>query len=241
MLLKKAVFSVLRKFLKILLVISAGKFKLKIHYFIYYFNDRRENALFKIEKLLTRKGDAIDIGCNRGLWSYALSRQKKINRIYSFEPNKFILKDLFNYNSKNIRIFNLALSNNIKIQNLIIPYYKCFELDGFATLERKIYSNKKFKKFKKIKIKTNKLDNFDFKNISFIKIDAEGHELDLLNGSRKTFKNNKPNCYIEVKKGNLLKVKNFFKSIDYKYDCISKKKFSFEFSKENYFFSTNFK
>ena len=240
MLLKKLIFSILRKFLKLFLILSTGSLKLRTQYYIYYFNNYRDDELFNIEKFITDKGNAIDIGCNRGLYSYALSKQKNIDNIYSFEPNKFILSDLYDYKSQNIKIYNFALSNKNQIQNLIIPYFKSFELDGFATLNKKIYYNKKFKKFKKIKIKTKKLDDFNFKNISFIKIDVEGHEINLLNGSKKTFKLNKPDCLIEIKKGNLSKVKKFFKSIDNKYSYISKNKFSFKFSRENYFFSKNF-
>ena len=241
MILRRIIFSISRKILKIFLMLSASSFSIKIQYFIYYFSENKENELFKLKQLISSKGNAIDIGCNKGLFSYALSKQSKIIKIFSFEPNKFILNDLKNYNCKNIKIFNYALSNKEKNENLIIPYYKRFELDGFATLEKKILLNQKFRKFKKINIKTKKLDNFNFKNISFIKIDVEGHEISLLNGAKKIFKANKPNCLIEIKKGNLFKVKKFFKSIDSKYKCISKKKFSFKFSQENYFFSTDSK
>ena len=197
-----------------------------------------DNVIFQMSHYgYQEKGNAIDIGCNRGLYSYALSKEKKIKDIFSFEPNKSILKDLYDYNAQNIKIFNFALSDVSKSQSLIIPYFKNFELDGFATLNRKIYYNKKFRKFRKIKVKTKKLDSFNFKNISFIKIDVEGHEINLLNGSKATFKLNKPDCLIEVKKGNLPKVKKFFESIDSKYYCVPKKKFAFKFSRENYFFS----
>jgi len=241
MTIKRIIFTILRKILKIFHIFSKNSFKIKLQYLIYYFNENKENELFKIKELISKKGNAIDIGCNRGLYSYALSKQEKISKIYSFEPNKSILNDLQNYNCKNIKIFNYALSNKVKNENLIIPYYKHLELDGFATLEKQLFLNRKFSKFKKINIKTKKLDNFNFKNICFIKIDVEGHEISLLNGAKKIFKSNKPNCLIEIKKGNLFKVKKFFKSIDNKYKCISKKKFFFKFSQENYFFSTDFK
>lgn len=241
MILRRIIFSISRKILKIFLMISVSSFSIKIQYFIYYFSENKENELFNLKQFISSKGNAIDIGCNKGLFSYALSKQSKINKIYSFEPNKFILNDLKNYKNKNIKIFNYALSNKAKNKNLIIPYYKSFELDGFATLEKKIFLNQKFRKFKKIIVRTKKLDNFNFKNISFIKIDVEGHEISLLNGAKKIFKANKPNCLIEIKKGNLFKIKKFFKSIDSKYKCISKNKFSFKLSQENYFFSTESK
>ena len=229
MFLRRIIFSISRKILKIFLMLSASSFSIKIQYFIYYFSENKENELFKLKQFISSKGNAIDIGCNKGLFSYALSKQSKIKKIYSFEPNKFILNDLKNYNCKNIKIFNYALSNKDKNKNLIIPYYNSLELDGLATLEKKIFLN------------TKKLDNFNFKNISFIKIDVEGHEISLLNGAKKIFTANKPNCLIEIKKGNLFKVKKFFKSVDKKYKCISKKKFSFKFSQENYFFSVDSK
>lgn len=237
MFVKKIVFLIVRKFLKIILLLSPYSLKMKVHYYIYFFNQQKEIELFNIEKLISKKGGAIDIGCNLGLYSYVFSKQKKIDKIYSFEPNKSNLNDLYNYNCKNLKIFNFALSNCSKIQDLIVPYFRHFELDGFATLEKNIFLNKKFKKFKKIKIKTRKLDSFNFKRISFIKIDVEGHEINLLEGAKKTFKLNKPNCLIEIKKGNLSNVKKFFKSIDIKYKCVPKKKFAFKFAKENYLFS----
>ena len=36
------------------------------------------NELFKLKQLISSKGNAIDIGCNKGLFSYALSKQSKI-------------------------------------------------------------------------------------------------------------------------------------------------------------------
>ena len=137
-----------------------------------------------------------------------------------------------------IKIYNLALSDQNKKKILQIPLYKNMILDGWATLERKNHSENNFNKFKKIRIKTKKLDDFHFKNISFIKIDVEGHELSLLRGAKKFFKLNKPNCLIEIKKNNLSKVKKFFNDLNVKYRCVSKKNYSFKFFRDNYFFST---
>ena len=89
-------------------------------------------------------------------------------------------------------------------------------------------------------LRQKKLDDFNFKNVSFVKIDVEGHELKLLKGSKIFFLKNKPDCLIEIKKKNLPKVKNFFKKIDSKYRCISKKNLSFRLMNENYLFSKNY-
>lgn len=111
------------------------------------------------------------------------------------------------------------------------------ELDGWASLENIKNFKKKFYKFIKIKVATRKLDSFNFKNISFVKIDVEGHELKLLQGARKFFQINKPDCIIEVNKKNLSKVKYFFQNLKINYKCIPKNIFSFKFSKKNFLFS----
>ena len=85
------------------------------------------------------------------------------------------------------------------------------------------------------------LDKLNLKNISFVKIDVEGHERQLLKGSKKFFKYNRPNVLIEVKKDNLNLIKKFFKELNTGYKLVNKKKFNFKFSKENYFFSTDLK
>ena len=136
---KKIFFKITRKTLRLILLLSLNSFKLRIHFLIYYFDENRENELFNLNKLILQKGKAIDIGCNKGLYSYALSKQKKISKIYSFEPNKIIIKDLYNYNCSKVKIYNLALSDKNKKNQLIIPFNKHQELDGWQHW-KKIFS-----------------------------------------------------------------------------------------------------
>jgi hypothetical protein len=65
------------------------------------------------------------------------------------------------------------------------------------------------KKFilQKNKIEVNKLDNFYFqKKIDFIKIDTEGHDLQVLKGGKKTIKKYKLILLIEYNKGLFFKI-----------------------------------
>ena len=69
----------------------------------------------------------------------------------------------------------------------------------------------------------NTLDKYNFKNISIIKIDVEGHEINVLNGALNTILKNKPKILIEVwnrpkKKKEFLE---FMKKINYKIKKIS--------------------
>jgi hypothetical protein len=47
------------------------------------------------------------------------------------------------------------------------------------------------------------LDAFDLRDVSFIKIDVEGHELEVLRGARGTIKREAPNVLIEVEQRQL--------------------------------------
>ena len=68
------------------------------------------------------------------------------------------------------------------------------------------------------------LDSLNIKNISVMKIDVEGHELEALKGAKKTIQNSKPVIILEVwkRRGNRLKlITEFLKSINYNIKNIS--------------------
>ncbi len=57
-------------------------------------------------------------------------------------------------------------------------------------------------KYEKIKINLKKLDDLNLQNISLIKIDVEGFELEALEGGKQTIIQNKPVILIEIWKHN---------------------------------------
>ena len=69
----------MRKSLKLILLLSPSSYKLNLYFWINYFDENKEKELYELASLIYRKGNAIDIGCNKGLYSYALSKQKKIS------------------------------------------------------------------------------------------------------------------------------------------------------------------
>ena len=109
---------------------------------------------------------------------------------------------------KNIKAHNLALSNDkgnvdLKIQLRkksffkfnFEDYYEC----GLATINKE--KNLDDKEIHTFNIKKERLDSFQFNNkVGFIKIDVEGHEQKVLEGSIKTLEKNHPNLLIEIEK-----------------------------------------
>ena len=186
-----------------------------------------ENEIELLKKFIKPGSDTIDVGVYRGVYSYEMAKYS--NKVHSFEPNPII----FNYINKNLKkivknivLYNYALSNKNGIYDLKVPirnsnynkenfeeYYKM----GRAT----IHDKNNFDKFEKFQINTKKIDEFNFNNkISFIKIDVEGHELEVIEGAKFTIKNNKPILLVEIEekysKKNVIESINFINTHGYK-------------------------
>ena len=73
-----------------------------------------------------------------------------------------------------------------------------------------------------IRIEKKRLDEYDFMNVDYIKIDVQFYELNVLQGAYKTLKNNSPLLCIECARRNkeelkfVKKINDFLKGIDYK-------------------------
>ena len=72
-----------------------------------------------------------------------------------------------------------------------------------------------------IKIKTKLLDDYKLKNVDFIKIDVQEHELEVLQGAKETLKNNSPILCVECTTRSsqdvkyVVKILNFLNQINY--------------------------
>lgn len=164
-----------------------------------------------------KPGISIDIGAHIGSYSVFLSKYFK--NVYSFEcnPTTFRILRLNTELIKNIKIFNLFLSNSNKK-----VYLNINELDSGNCYQSKKFSN--------IKVKSVKTESF-FKNkikkkIKFIKIDVEGHEAEIIKSIKNVLIKNKPVI--------------LFESLDSEY--YKGKKSSFEVLKKigyNYFYTPN--
>jgi len=166
-----------------------------------------EDDLLILDKIVNKNLESVDVGVYRGVYSYQLSLMSK--HVHSFEPNPLLFSYLeknFKKIVKNITLYNIALSDEAVETDLKIPkrfqtlnkdnYEEKYKL-GCATIHKKnILSNEKFITYK---VKTAKLDDILIDNkIGFIKIDVEGHEKNVLNGSINLIKKHKPNLLIEI-------------------------------------------
>lgn len=156
-----------------------------------------EQDLKGIDYLKIKNQNCIDIGANVGQTIEFL--RKRFQTIYAFEPyykNYNFLK--LRYKSiKSIRLFNFALSNKSGKRLLYIPIVNNVELhqsasfykqECYKTLKEFLKVKKEKIRFKKSYVIFKKMNTFKFRNISLIKIDAEGHEYEILSGMKKYLK-----------------------------------------------------
>lgn len=195
-------------------------------------NDEQEINLVK--KFIKSGTDSIDVGVYRGVYSYEMSKYSE--KVHSFEPNpiifKYINKNLKKF-IKNIHLYNFALSNQNKTMNLKIPirnsnsnkeiFEEYYEM-GKAT----IHNENNFENYENFEIQTKTIDELSFDNkISFIKIDVEGHELEVIEGAKNTIKRDKPVLLVEIEKQYTKKEVaesiNFINSLGYKSYFFNKK------------------
>tara|TARA_Y100001958_G_scaffold9341_1_gene5736 strand:+ start:1031 stop:1852 length:822 start_codon:yes stop_codon:yes gene_type:complete len=145
----------------------------------------------------------IDIGSNIGFYSIKALKNKQCKGVISFEPNPKVFKDLKknlkNNSIKKYYIFNYAISKHNSKSKLFINK----EDTGSSSLNiprnsiGKVINitTKNYIFFDKIKFK-------NFKGITkiFVKIDTEGHDINVLNQLKKSKIFNKVfNIYIETK------------------------------------------
>ena len=132
----------------------------------------------------------LDIGAHGGLYSIILKNKFPKLNVWSFEPDKQNRYQLYgnlflNNFEREIEVYNFGLSSNNK--EVAFGIVKDGNRGGKTIMESG-----------ELKINVKPLDEvFLEKNkICFVKIDVEGHELDVIKGSKKFLKNNF--CLIQV-------------------------------------------
>jgi FkbM family methyltransferase len=154
-----------------------------------------EWELRELHKYVRRDGIALDVGASTGVYAYHLSRMARC--VYSFEPNPEYAECIRRLRVRNVLIENVALSSREGQAKLRIPLVSTkAENKGMASLEPRVVADERLSRT--IDVPLRRLDNYKFKNVSFIKIDVEGHEEDVLDGGRETIARDRPCLLIEI-------------------------------------------
>ncbi len=162
----------------------------------------QKKILKNLKKNLKHLNIFIDVGSHKGTYTDLITNNFKTKKIYMFEPQREIFKFIKKKykNSRNIEIFNQAISNLNKMQKIYVNkhdltssltklnkknfYLKCKAILFGANINGMISET--------YSVRTIKLDDMikieKLKNIDLIKIDTEGHEYQVLQSLKKNIK-----------------------------------------------------
>ena len=141
------------------------------------------------------RGIALDVGANYGHYSYVLS--KLYSKVIAFEPNSSAAACLAAWKCAKVELVHVGLSSQEGEATLYIPVTNGFQMSGWGSLDRDNCSTAVDAVNLTVRLRT--LDSFAFKDVGFIKIDVEGHELEVLKGAAETITACKPHLLIEVR------------------------------------------
>src|ERR1041385_9556976 len=159
-------------------------------------NYEREMEL--LDLLCDRERPGIDVGAKIGMYTYRI--RKHSSEVIAFEPIPMfnrILRAVFD--GKRGRVEPYAASNQRGLAKLRLPHahdgspkYGRSTIDPDNQFDPKIIAGTD-----EMEVETRRIDDFNFADGGFIKIDGEGHELAVLAGAAATLARHKPNLLIE--------------------------------------------
>jgi FkbM family methyltransferase len=154
-----------------------------------------EEIKFALQYLTEEHHLVLDCGANIGWFSLEVASQKKYLKVISVEPNEknyvILKKQIERLGVKNITAFKLAVSDSNAKLNL--------KMDPRSHANSTISSAPTG-----ITVDSRTVDDFtmEFGRIDLIKIDTQGHEVEILNGALKTLEFFHPALLIEIDNSN---------------------------------------
>ena len=152
-----------------------------------------ERELRLLASLVPPDKVAVDVGANKGIYTYHLSRVAK--SVVAFEPNPKMYRILRRGLPVNATAHQVALSNRTGTAPLIIPGRSGAYSNQRGTLATQ---SDRHGDDGHIDVELRTLDSFGLDNVGFIKIDVEGHEREVLEGATDILRRDRPVLLIEI-------------------------------------------
>jgi len=137
-----------------------------------------ERELSYLDKIIPEDAVTVDVGANCGLYTRRLARLSR--QVHAFEPAQQMARLLRRTSARNVRIHEIALSDHDGDAELFIPQGEDGLVHGLASLEARVGSSGRSIA---AHVPIARLDAVIHQDVAFVKVDVEGHELNVLNGA----------------------------------------------------------
>lgn len=150
---------------------------------------------FRLLPIICPRGRvALDVGANIGIWAHEMRRYA--SNVHAFEPNPKLFAMLkAGMATKNVSLHPIALSDCTGNSQLMVPKGRRGYSNYSATLSHGTVHGAEYRT---TKVPTSRLDDLNICNVGFIKIDVEGHEMEVIRGAVNTIASCRPNMIIEM-------------------------------------------
>lgn len=162
-----------------------------------------EDIFLRFKSQIPESGTILDVGANIGNHSVMFAQYYPGRSVFSFEANPITYSLLINNTRTipNVVPICCAVSDQVELIQFvhfhpspgcsrIIKYYG--DVEGESVM-----CGTNIDECVKVNIVTQVLDSFSFEDVSFIKIDVEGHEIPVFEGARNLIASQKPAIWIE--------------------------------------------
>ncbi len=187
------------------------RWRVPLEYFLHVLGRDCESELRYLEKIGGERKVAIDVGANYGYYTYKMTRL--FAEVYAFEANPALAGVLRTLRRPGLHVVARGLSSSEGVSTLYVPLFGGHPQVGWGSLHPDQIPDPPGSLRVDVSLAT--LDSFKIRPVSLIKIDVEGHELEVLKGAERTLEECRPVVIVEVRERNAVEVGGFFERLGY--------------------------
>jgi len=143
--------------------------------------------------LIDPQRTSVDAGANKGVYTYWMERLSA--GVHAYEPNPKMFDVLKRGVGAKATVHHAALSDQGGSFALRIPKTA---RGTYSNQGGSLNHNKVGDSYGEVTVETRRLDDEPIRDIGFLKIDVEGHEMAVLDGALKTIERDRPSLLIEM-------------------------------------------
>ncbi len=152
---------------------------------------RQEPELARLAEICPPHGTALDVGAWYGPWTRRLAR--RADRVVALEPVPEVCAALRGTVPPGVEVINAAASDRGGRAPIWLADGAAGESRGLTSLEPRPAVHRRTRSVRLVTV-----DELDLTEVTFVKVDVEGHEAAVLRGAEKTLRRDRPNLFVET-------------------------------------------